>query len=100
VNAAVLLEGSADLARETQDITAVVVPELNAGTAALVATAINPAVGLGTFLAQVLLGKPLQAAATQHFHITGTWSDPQIEKVNPRNIAPESPPAQKERGQQ
>ena len=99
VNAAVLLEGSADLARETQDITAVVVPELNAGTAALVATAINPAVGLGTFLAQVLLGKPLQAAATQHFHITGSWSDPQIEKVNPRNIAPESPPAQKERGQ-
>ncbi|GAB3191078.1 YhdP family protein [Hydrogenophaga aquatica] len=99
VNAAVLLEGSADLARETQDITAVVVPELNAGTAALVASAINPAVGLGTFLAQFLLGKPLQAAATQHFHITGTWNDPQIEKVNARNIAPEGPTPQKERGQ-
>ena len=94
VNAAVLLEGQADLARETQDITAVVVPELNAGTAALVATAINPAVGLGSFLAQFLLGKPLQAAATQQFHITGTWADPQVQKAERRNIeaTPTTPP--------
>jgi uncharacterized protein YhdP len=40
----------------------VVVPEINAGTAALIATAINPAVGLGTFLAQFLLRQPLQSA--------------------------------------
>ena len=99
VNAAVLLEGSADIARETQDITAVVIPEINAGTASLVATAINPAVGLGTFLAQFLLGKPLQAAATQHFHITGSWTDPHIEKVNARNIVTDTPATQKESGQ-
>ena len=52
----------ADIARETQDIHAVVVPELNAGTASLIASAINPAVGLGSFLAQFLLRQPLQAA--------------------------------------
>lgn len=94
VNAAVLLEGQADMARETQDITAVVVPELNAGTAALVATAINPAVGLGSFLAQFLLGKPLQEATTQQFRITGPWADPQVQKVERRNIEanPTSPP--------
>ena len=81
VNAAVLMEGSADLARETQDLNVVVVPEINAGTASLLATAINPAVGLGTFLAQLLLRSPLQSAATQQFRITGSWADPKVEKV-------------------
>ncbi|MGV2480704.1 UNVERIFIED_CONTAM: hypothetical protein IGO34_28350, partial [Salmonella enterica subsp. enterica serovar Weltevreden] len=42
VNAAVLMEGSADIDRETQDLRVVVVPEINAMTASLVATAINP----------------------------------------------------------
>ena len=52
VNAAVLMEGTADIAREQQDLKVVVVPEINAGTASLIATAINPAIGLGSFLAQ------------------------------------------------
>jgi uncharacterized protein (TIGR02099 family) len=81
VNAAVLMEGSADIDRETQDLKVVVVPEINAGTASLIATVINPAVGLGTFLAQMFLRRPLTEAATQEFHIDGTWADPQITKV-------------------
>ena len=81
VNAAVLMEGTADIAREQQDLKVVVVPEINAGTASLIATAINPAIGLGTFLAQFLLRQPLQSATTQHFHITGGWADPQVEKL-------------------
>jgi uncharacterized protein YhdP len=78
VNAAVLMEGKADIARETQDLKVVVVPEISAGTAALVATMINPAVGLGTFLAQLFLREPLSRAATQEFHVDGTWADPRI----------------------
>ncbi len=93
VNAAVLMEGTADLARETQDIKVVVVPELNAGTASLIATAINPAVGLGTFLAQFLLRQPLQSAATQEFRVSGNWADPQVEKVA-RSPAPATPTLQ------
>jgi len=85
VNAAALMDGSADIVRETQNLRVVVVPEINAGTAALVATAINPAVGLGTFLAQWVLSKPLSAAATQEFHVEGTWADPKIAKV-PRSL--------------
>jgi uncharacterized protein (TIGR02099 family) len=81
VNAAVLMEGKADLAHETQDIQVVVIPEINAGTASLVASVINPAIGVGTFLAQVFLRQPLIRAATQQFHIDGTWSDPRITKV-------------------
>jgi len=88
------MEGTADLAREQQDLKVVVVPEINAGTAALIATAINPAVGLGTFLAQFLLRQPLQSAATQEFHITGGWADPQVEKIQrqpPAGAAPAGP---------
>jgi uncharacterized protein (TIGR02099 family) len=86
VNAAALMDGSADIAHETQNLRVVVVPEINAGTAALVATAINPAIGLGTFLAQMLLSKPLSSAATQEFQIEGSWTDPKITKA-PRRPA-------------
>ena len=81
VNAAVLMDGSANIAKETQDLKVVVVPEINAGTASLIATVINPAIGLGTFLAQYFLRRPLTEAATQEFHIDGSWADPKITKV-------------------
>jgi len=81
VNAAVLMEGSADIAKETQDLRVVVVPEINAGTASLITAAINPVIGLGTFLAQYFLRQPLIKANTQEFHIDGSWADPKITKV-------------------
>ncbi len=81
VNAAVLMEGSADVERETQDLKVVVIPEINAGTASLLASVVNPAVGLGTFLAQVFLRRPLIESATQEFHVSGSWTDPTVIKV-------------------
>ncbi|WP_026435541.1 YhdP family protein [Acidovorax sp. JHL-9] len=81
VNAAVLMEGKADIGHETQDLHVVVVPEINAMTASLVATAINPVIGLGSFLAQVFLRGPLIEAATQEFRIDGTWTDPNIVRI-------------------
>jgi uncharacterized protein (TIGR02099 family) len=84
VNAAVLMEGHADIARETQELKVVVVPEINAGTASLVATVINPAIGLGSFLAQMFLRQPLMKAATQEFQVDGTWADPHITRINRR----------------
>ncbi len=91
VNAAVFIEGSADLGRETQDISALVIPELNAGGASLMASLINPAIGLGSFVAQYLIGKPLQAATTRQFHVSGSWYDPKVEKVQ-RNAKPGEQP--------
>ena len=81
VNAAVLMEGSASIDNETQNLRVVVVPEINALTASLVATAINPVIGLGSFLAQVFLRGPLIEAATQEFRIDGTWTDPRIVRI-------------------
>jgi uncharacterized protein YhdP len=87
VNAAVLMAGSADITRETQDLRVVVVPEINAGTASLLASAVNPVLGLSTFIAQWLLRRPLNEANTQEFTVRGTWTDPVIERV-PRKPPP------------
>jgi uncharacterized protein (TIGR02099 family) len=91
LNAAVLMEGRADIQKETQDLKVVVVPEINAGTASLVAAAINPAIGLGTFLAQLVLRQPLIRANTQEFHIDGTWTDPRVTRVGKKVEAQAEP---------
>ena len=83
------MEGKADIKNETQDIKVVVIPELNAGTASLVYSAINPLVGLSTFLAQFVLRKPLIKSSTQEFHVQGTWKDPKVTKVD--SSAPAKP---------
>lgn len=88
VQAVVLVEGQTDLRRETQDLRMVVVPEINAGTASLAYAAINPAVGLGTFLAQYVLRRPLQQAGTREFSIGGTWDQPAVEVVERKLNAP------------
>jgi uncharacterized protein (TIGR02099 family) len=81
VVAGALIEGSADIVRETQDLKVVVVPEINAGTASLYMATINPLVGLTSYLAQMVLSKPLVRAGTTEFHIDGTWSEPRVTKV-------------------
>ncbi|MFY7940336.1 MAG: YhdP family protein, partial [Burkholderiaceae bacterium] len=81
VQAVVLMEGQASLQNETQDLRVFVVPEINAGTASLAYAVINPALGLGTFLAQMFLRKPLAEANTREFRVTGPWADPKVERV-------------------
>lgn len=91
VQAAVLIEGQADLRAETQNLRVVAVPEINAGTASLAFAAINPAVGLGTFLAQLLLREPIMAASTREFTVTGRWADPKVERVERVAAEPAAP---------
>jgi uncharacterized protein YhdP len=81
VQAAVLMEGAADIHRETQDLRVIVVPQIDAGTAALAYAAINPAVGLGAFVAQLFLRRPLMAASTREFHVYGNWDEPQVDRI-------------------
>ncbi len=81
VNVAVLMEGQAHIAQETQDLKVLVIPDINAGGASLIYSAINPVVGLTTFLAQYVLRRPLMESATQQFHVDGTWSDPRVTQV-------------------
>jgi len=82
VAAGALIEGRADLARETQDLKVVVVPDINAGAASLYMATINPLVGLTSYLAQLVLSRPLVKAGTTEFRIDGTWSQPRVTEVN------------------
>jgi uncharacterized protein (TIGR02099 family) len=82
VVAGALIEGRADIVRETQDLKVVVVPEINAGTASLYVATINPLIGLTSYLAQSILAKPLIRAGTSEFHVDGTWADPRVTKVD------------------
>jgi uncharacterized protein (TIGR02099 family) len=85
VNAVVQLDGSANIAQETQRLRAVILPVVDAGTASLLAgLALNPMVGLTTFLAQWLLQNPLSQASTQEFMIDGSWTDPRVTRIDKR----------------
>ncbi len=81
VNATVLLEGQADLGRETQNLRVLVLPEVNAaGASVIYGLLANPAIGIGTFLAQLVLREPLAKAFSYEYRITGTWADPRVER--------------------
>ena len=82
VNAAIFMEGRADISNETQNLKVIVIPEIDAGTASLVVAAINPVIGISTYLAQYFLKKPISQATTKDFLIEGTWSDPKVTKIN------------------
>lgn len=85
VNAVVLMDGTVDLDAETQNMNVVVIPELNVGAASVVyGLAVNPVIGLGTFLAQLFLRNPLSQALTQEYQITGPWKDPAVKKIPAR----------------
>jgi uncharacterized protein (TIGR02099 family) len=88
VQALVLMEGQADMQRETQDLHVWIVPEINAGAASLAYAAINPVVGLGTFVAQYLLRKPLAEASTRELRISGSWTDPKVERIEHASAVP------------
>ena len=78
----ILMDGTVDLKDETQNLNVVVIPEMNAGAASVAyGLAVNPIIGLGSFLAQFLLKNPLSQAFTQEYQITGPWKDPAIKKM-------------------
>ncbi|MES2072485.1 MAG: YhdP family protein [Pseudomonadota bacterium] len=83
VNATVLMDGSADISKESQNLHVAVIPEVNAGAASVVyGLAVNPVIGLGTFLAQLFLREPLARAFTFEYQITGPWKDPTVTKLD------------------
>ncbi len=77
-SAAALMSGTIDLRNETQRLHLVVLPEIDASTAALALGVANPILGLGAFLAQYVLRNPLSKAFALEYDISGTWTDPVI----------------------
>ena len=81
VGMAVMMAGQADVVKETQDLHLVVIPELDASAASLAAMVVNPVIGVGTFLAQMLLKDPLKKAMTFEYQVTGSWAEPTVTKI-------------------
>ena len=88
VAAAVLMDGSTDIARETQKIKVLVVPELDTGAATLLTALANPVAGLYTLVASTLLRQPIQDASTQELLVEGTWQAPKVSKIDRRTGKP------------
>lgn len=80
--ARVFLKGSADLAKETQDLKVTVQPTLSESVAfGAVAGLINPVAGVVTYLAQKALSDPIEKLFSYEYAVTGSWDDPQVAKV-------------------
>jgi len=86
VQATVLMDGTADIVNESTNLRVVVIPQVNLGTAPLVyALAVNPLIGLGSYLAQLFLSAPVMKALTYQMQVTGPWKAPVITKLeNPK----------------
>lgn len=99
LNATVFIEGDADLARETQNLRVLVLPEINAGAASVVYGLLaNPAIGLGTFLAQLVLREPLAKVFSYEYRVTGPWADPRVERINSKTESSKTDAAEPGKG--
>jgi len=79
-SARVTMDGSIDLVKETQDLHARVEPSVDSIPSILVALA-NPVWGVATFLVQKILKNPLGQAFAFEYKVTGTWTEPQVDRL-------------------
>lgn len=94
VAATVLMDGTADIANESTNLRVVVIPEFNLGTGPLVyGLAVNPVIGIGSFLAQLFLRAPVMKALTYQMQVTGPWKSPTITKLDTNPPPPALPAA-------
>ncbi|MGC2049813.1 MAG: YhdP family protein [Gallionella sp.] len=80
-SAKVTLKGSVDLNAETQDLRVRVLPTLGDSVSLIGAFVISPAVGIGSLIANKILGNPLDKMVSFEYNVSGTWSDPNVVKV-------------------
>ena len=94
-SAQVSMSGRVDVVNETQDLQARVEPSVGEGTALVVAAVVNPVWGLGAFILQKILNNPLGQALTFDYHVTGTWTEPHVDrlKAEVRSVSPQLQPS-------
>jgi len=74
------IRGEADLKNETQNLQVLVRPQIGA-VAAIGAALVNPIAGAAALVASTVLQNPLGRLFSYRYHVTGSWSDPKVEKV-------------------
>ncbi len=83
----ITLAGSANLADRQQTLLLTIQPAINAGSAVLAATVLNPVLGLGSYIAQQVLSASLSHNFLQHYTVSGSWENPVIERVQTDKLA-------------
>lgn len=84
--AKVLMKGSVDMNRETQDLRVEILPSIGSGVSLISAFAINPIVGLSAFVVDKILGNPLDKLVSFEYNINGTWADPSVVKLGEKPV--------------
>jgi len=74
------MAGQIDLSLETQNLSVKVIPQLG-DTASTVLSLVNPVAGVATLIAGRIFKNPLGKMFAFDYTITGTWSDPKVEKL-------------------
>lgn len=80
--AKVLMSGSVDLARETQNLQLRVSPQVSEGVAIATGLLGGPIAALATFVAQKLLKDPFGDLVSFRYSVTGSWADPTVTRLD------------------
>jgi uncharacterized protein YhdP len=80
-SAKVLMTGSVDLGRETQNLRVRVAPALGESIATGVLLA-NPATGAAAWVFNKLFGNPFDQAFAFEYAVSGSWAEPKVEKIS------------------
>ena len=79
--ATVVTSGDIDLVNNILDLKALVLPSINAEGASLALAIANPAVGIGTLLAQWVLKDQISNILSTEYEVKGSIDDPTIDKI-------------------
>ena len=79
--ARIVMNGQVDLAKETQVLRVKVNPQLSDTVSVAGALIGGPIAGVAAFIAQKLLKDPLNQIASYEYDVTGSWTDPVVNKV-------------------
>lgn len=83
------LAGHTNLRDRTYDQTAVVTGQLGASLGVAGALAGGPVVGAALLLFSQVFKEPLQGATRGYYRITGSWDDPQVRRIDARELKDE-----------
>ncbi|MEP7156324.1 MAG: AsmA-like C-terminal region-containing protein, partial [Betaproteobacteria bacterium] len=81
--------GDVSLPNENQNLVMTVKPSLGEGVAIGAGVVLGPAIGAGVLLAQ----KMLQGASTYEYAVTGSWDNPQVDKIARQGAKGDAPAA-------
>ena len=82
-SAGVLMSGTVDLNRETQNLQVKVSPRISDGVSIATAVIGGPIAALAALVAQKLFKDPLDDLISFRYAVTGSWADPVVTKIVP-----------------